>query len=144
MWASVSDLLRIPRFQWSKMLLIATENSSVFSAMPLLYSSQLQYSESISVLIDSVSGTTVERLLDHEDDVLMLMMGGSIFIVFVFVVSLVTVAVERHSNLIHAAHLLALNVVVKEQRDLFDATVLSEKTAVLAKDRFLTIVSVLM
>ena len=112
--------------------------------MPLLYSTQLQYSESVSILIDSVSGTTVERLLDHEDDIFMLIMGGAIFIVFVFIVSLVLVAVERHSNLIRAAHLLALNVAVNEQRDLFDATVLSEKTAVLAKDRFLTIVSVLM
>ena len=146
--ASIYDLLLIPRYQWSLMIADANASTSL-AVLPVHYSTQLPYSESITGVIDSVSGTTAERLLDKVDDVLLLIVGAAVFLGIVFTASMVLVAAHVLTDATHTERLLTLVAEVVEQRDLAETSVLAEKTAVLAektavlaKDRFLTVVSV--
>ena len=144
--AAIYDLLRIPRYQWSMMLGIISANTStssdLFSVLPIHYSTMLPYVESVTVLIDSVSGSTADRLLDKVNDVLLVIVGAAVFLGFAFTGALVLVAAHVLIDNSNNERLLALVADAEEQRDLLNISVLAEKSAVLAKDRFLTVVSV--
>ena len=141
--SSIYDLLRIPRYQWSMMLGITSANTStssdLFSVLPIHYSTMLPYVESVTVLIDFVSGSTADRLLDNVNDVLLVIVGAAVFLGFAFTGALVLVPAHV---LIYNSHNERLLALVEEQRELLNISVLAEKSAVLAKDRFLTVVSV--
>ena len=129
--ALVSDNLLLSRQQWSRMIALASGNTSAsipyLLSMSALYTVQLSYSENIMNAGDSEGVYTVQRTLDETHGTLLLMQGAAVFVgcSFLAILLMAGLRASYYRNLSELAY----------YRDL-------SELALAIKTRFLTLISV--